>query len=80
MNYHYVTRTWEGYKASLKLKEAAFQDLSGNSTICQENAKLICIGPIKEGESVCKGDSGSGLFFLESGYTFLIGVTSFGKL
>lgn len=58
MKFNYITRTWEGYKASLQLKEATFQDVSQNSSTCKTNNKLVCISPIVANESVCKGDSG----------------------
>lgn len=79
MNFNYITRTWSGYKASLQLKEATFKDISSESSTCKENNKLICIGPVKEGESVCKGDSGGPLHYRLEGNTFVVGVTSFGS-
>ncbi|KAK4336789.1 hypothetical protein RND71_043568 [Anisodus tanguticus] len=61
MQLNYLTRAWTGYEPSQKLKEATFVDVSDNSTVCEDKPKLICIRPIFEQESVCKGDSGGPL-------------------
>ena len=51
MAFNFINRVWEGYKASLQLKEARFKDLSHTSETCKKNNKLICIGPIQNNES-----------------------------
>lgn len=59
-----MTHVWQGYKASLQLKEATFRDVSFSSKSCMENSKLICVDSIRGNESVCKGDSGGLPVFL----------------
>lgn len=71
MQLNIITGRWNGFKGSQLLKEADFNDSSLTSKSCSDRPDLICISPINEGDSSCKGDSGGPVHYTENGNLIL---------
>ena len=65
-------------KLSRHLKEVEVQDISATAKKCLADKSLVCVNSINEGESSCKGDSGSAIYAGPvNGKVYAVGITSY---